>query len=174
MDISEVWRPVIGHEANYEVSDQGRVRSRPRARTKGGLLKPWDHEDGYPMVNLRSAPKNTKATVHSLVMAAFVGPCPEGLQVRHLDGSKDNNHISNLVYGTPAEDAQDRIKHGTSGRKPVDRICEREECTQVFTVTPSSDRRFCTKSCVTKGRPKSLEHRAKIGRAVSATKKGSK
>jgi HNH endonuclease len=46
-------------------------------------------------------------------MLAFEGACPEGLQVRHLDGDPKNNKFENLVYGTPKENMEDRDKvHG--------------------------------------------------------------
>src|SRR5690606_11217835 len=51
--------------------------------------------------------------VHRLVMEAFVGPLPEGMEVRHLDDDPDNNALSNLVYGTRSENLEDRVRLGT-------------------------------------------------------------
>ena len=48
-------------------------------------------------------------------MSAFVGPCPEGQEVRHLDGDPTNNAINNLAYGTGSENKRDMYLHG--GRK---------------------------------------------------------
>jgi hypothetical protein len=50
--------------------------------------------------------------VHHLVLEAFVGPCPLGMQCRHLDGNPANNRPDNLVWGTSLENAKDRIRHG--------------------------------------------------------------
>jgi len=49
-------------------------------------------------------------------MLAFSGPRPPGMQVRHLDGNGLNNHRSNLVYGTPAENMADKLAHGHDQR----------------------------------------------------------
>lgn len=52
-------------------------------------------------------------TVHSLVAAAFIGPCPQGQEVRHKDGTRTNNTADNLEYGTRTDNLRDAIRHGT-------------------------------------------------------------
>ena len=54
--------------------------------------------------------------VHRIVMAAFVGPRPPGKEVRHLNGDGSDNRISNLRYGTHAENMRDMEAHGTVPR----------------------------------------------------------
>lgn len=44
-----------------------------------------------------------KRSIHSLVMAAFVGPRPDGHEINHKDGDVANNRLDNLEYVTPAE-----------------------------------------------------------------------
>lgn len=52
--------------------------------------------------------------MHTLVALAFLGPRPEGKpHIRHLDGNARNNHVSNLAYGTAAENVADSLQHGT-------------------------------------------------------------
>lgn len=53
--------------------------------------------------------------VHHIVLTTFVGPCPEGLECRHLDGVKTNCRLSNLAWGTVTENAEDRKKHRNFG-----------------------------------------------------------
>ena len=53
--------------------------------------------------------------VHQLVAAAFLGPCPPGMEVRHANGQKDDNRLENLSYGTHQENMQDAIAAGTHG-----------------------------------------------------------
>ena len=52
--------------------------------------------------------------VHRLVLEAFVGPCPEGQECRHLNGDPGDNRLENLVWGSPLENSLDMVKHGTS------------------------------------------------------------
>lgn len=68
----------------------------------------------YPIVRLYHAKGDfvTKA-VHRLVLETFVGPCPEKMQCCHNDGNPQNNHLSNLRWDSPKENAADRGKHGT-------------------------------------------------------------
>jgi hypothetical protein len=103
----ETWKPVVGYEGLYEVSDRGRVRTVPR------ILKPGTLNHGHLHVNLWINRKGKTRTVHRLVAAAFIGPCPDGQEVRHLDGNPTNNAVENLKYGTRSENLLDRVRHGT-------------------------------------------------------------
>lgn len=49
-----------------------------------------------------------------MVLSAFTGLMPEypNRIVRHLDGNKTNNRLSNLKWGTMLENSSDAIKHG--------------------------------------------------------------
>jgi hypothetical protein len=116
--VTEEWRDVVGLEGLYQVSSHGRVRSLDRVITrktgakqsyKGKLLKPALLKVGYLYVNIRGS-----KAVHRLVLEAFVGPCPEGMECRHLDGTRTNNHLSNLRWGTSSENNQDILDHGTN------------------------------------------------------------
>ena len=105
--MGEIWKAIPAHP-RYEVSDAGNVRN---ART-GYVLRIRFHR-GYGRVDLRERTRE----VHGLVLEAFAGPRPAGMdEIRHLDGNKANNSIGNLAYGTRAENAQDRIAHGTQYR----------------------------------------------------------
>lgn len=50
--------------------------------------------------------------LHRLILEAFVGPVPAGLQTRHLDGDSLNNALANLCYGTARENKADTVRHG--------------------------------------------------------------
>lgn len=114
----ERWLPVpLPDWDDYEVSDMGRVRSwRVRGHTTRRssmphLRRPTKAGKGYFSVSGRTGVK--PKYVHRLVLFAFVGPCPEGMECRHLDGNRTNNRLSNLKWGTPEENTQDKIEHGT-------------------------------------------------------------
>jgi hypothetical protein len=95
----EHWRAVTGYEDFYEVSNQGRVRSSSHHVLKLTLSK------GYLRIELAKNAKARKHPVHRLVLAAFVGPCPEGKQGNHKNGVKTDNHLENLEYVTRSENA---------------------------------------------------------------------
>ncbi len=46
-------------------------------------------------------------------MQAFVGECPDGMEVCHNDGNPSNNKITNLRYDTRINNAADSARHGT-------------------------------------------------------------
>lgn len=52
--------------------------------------------------------------VHQLVLEAFVGLCPDGMECRHLNGVRDDNRLENLCWGTRKENQNDKIVHGNS------------------------------------------------------------
>ncbi len=54
--------------------------------------------------------------VHRLVLEAFVGPCPKGMEACHGDGCRTNNFLSNLRWDTRAGNVRDTIQHGTYKR----------------------------------------------------------
>ena len=113
-----IWK-TINRFPDYEVSNEGQVR-----RSKGGqgaqigkVLKWHTHtSSGYPDIRFSIDGKQTAIPVHRLVANAFLGDRPDGMQIRHLDGNKLNNHLDNLCYGTAHENAQDRVEHGTSSK----------------------------------------------------------
>jgi hypothetical protein len=113
----ETWKDTKGFEG-YQISNYGNVRScRPingigRLKDIYRLIK-LPVSKGYYRIGLRKNGKQVKVFVHRLVLEAFAGPCPDGMEARHLDGDGKNNHISNLVWGTSVENRHDRIKHGT-------------------------------------------------------------
>ena len=79
-------------------------------------LKPHIMPTGHHYIRLGKGRKRVHWFIHRLVLEVFVGPCPPGMVCRHLDGNPTNNHISNLVWGTPQANGQDMIRHGTSNK----------------------------------------------------------
>lgn len=116
---SPTTQPIPGFP-DYYVGDDGRLWSDARGRRRE--LKQANHSAGYRVVGLRRASerkrggKVTVLFVHRLVLEAFVGPCPEGMECRHLDGTRTNNRLSNLAWGTSAENEADKVRHGTKVR----------------------------------------------------------
>lgn len=118
--VMELWKPVIGYEGTYEVSNEGGVRSIDRMdiagrnRISGKLLSPEVTHKGYLRVGLTGEGKTKKHSIHRLVLCAFVGQCPEGHEGCHDDGNPANNALINLRWGTPAANWNDRRAHNTA------------------------------------------------------------
>ena len=112
------WRDIPGWEGKYEVSDGGEVRSLLNTRGKPlgvfAVKKQTKNTQGYACVSLSSDCMSRMFNVHALVLLAFAGPRPDGMEVRHLDGNRLNPNVNNLVYGYPEDNALDRKHHGTT------------------------------------------------------------
>ena len=117
----------------YSATDDGRVfthrRRFGRGRGHGGgveidlnfskELNRYKGHGGYMYVSISTERGQRNIPVHVILADAFVGVRPDGLEVRHLDGNPLNNDMSNLVFGTPKENAEDRVRCGnhTIGEK---------------------------------------------------------
>ncbi len=117
----EQWRPIGGLEGRYEVSDLGRVRSllnnrcnvRAVPRLRRLRRRP---ADGYVDFVAKIGRRSTHYLVHRLVLEAFVGPCPSGMECAHENGDNGDNRLENLRWATPKENTADRDAHGTTPR----------------------------------------------------------
>lgn len=96
MNEKEIWKPVLGFEGRYEVSNFGNIKT----LTTNTLLKPASNHR-YLFVRLGKNCK--KIYVHRVVWEAFNGPIPEEMQINHIDENKLNNSLSNLSLVTPRE-----------------------------------------------------------------------
>lgn len=121
---TESWRPVLGYEGLYQVSDQGRVQSESRVikdrqgrtrRLVGALMRPQKNGPmGYAGVSLARDGRKVRRQVHQLVLESFQGARPTGKHVvRHLNGNYLDNRVENLAWGTAAENMGDQVTHGT-------------------------------------------------------------
>jgi len=119
----EIWKDVPGYEGQYQVSNQGRVRSLDREieqmsrwgtsyikSVRGVMLQPGRMPAGHVSVSLG---RNNSQCVHKLVLLAFVGAAPSGCECLHDNGDPSDNHLENLRWGTRGENIRDAVRHGT-------------------------------------------------------------
>jgi hypothetical protein len=115
---NEIWKQIKDFEELYEVSNLGRVRSLG-STFKGGygqvIRKPGKElakikaSNGYPKAHLWHNQKAKLLSIHRLVAETFI-PNPDNLpHVNHKDGNKENNHVENLEWCTPAENNRHAI-----------------------------------------------------------------
>lgn len=123
LDDKEIWKPVVGYEALYEVSSYGRIRSIwilkrnvNRQRIKPKMLK-LKLLSGYRKIRLYNNTKKKEYYVHKLVLDAFVSTRPKGLEACHNDGNRKNNKASNLRWDTKKNNNIDKFLHKTNGFK---------------------------------------------------------
>lgn len=128
----EEWRPVVGWEDLYAVSNWGRVKRLERHVHSASPIGKKAYDRVYRERPLRASPhpryryprvgliardgSKSEIYVHTLVCAAFHGPRPADAVVAHCDGSRTNNHASNLRWASRKENVQDAVKHGAIRR----------------------------------------------------------
>ncbi len=124
--MEEIWKPVVGYEGMYEVSNLGRVKSLNRTVKNNGslvlrkerILKPAVSSGWYFTIVLNNGDKLKKKTtrIHRLVATAFIKnelnkPC-----VNHIDNNPLNNNVSNLEWCTFKENIKHASKQGRMNR----------------------------------------------------------
>lgn len=102
----EKWKPVVGYEGRYEVSDLGRIRSKWFDK----ILKPQGMNTGYKLISLTVNRKHKNALVHRLVAHAFLESIEGKKLVNHKNGDKSDNRAVNLEWCTYSEN----IRHAFS------------------------------------------------------------
>ncbi len=126
--IDEIWRPVVGYEGRYEVSNMGRVRSLDMItrskhnsirHARGRVLLEYVTRFGYASVMLAYNGIKKHYHVHRLVARAFPEICGkwfEGCQINH----KDENKLNNCAWNLEVCDCKYNINYGTG----IDRCAE--------------------------------------------------
>lgn len=102
----ETWKGIKNFDG-YEVSDLGSVRRIKTIRfARPRILKSYPNPKGYLCISFRSNGKVFTLRVHRLVLQAFVGDCPQGYEVDHINANKQDNRLINLEYVTGKENCR--------------------------------------------------------------------
>jgi HNH endonuclease len=120
------YRDIPGFDGWYQAGSDGSIWSCRKVNAQPGRgewhkLMQFEHKkrrgSNHLRVNVRIERGKGKLVhrwVHRLVLEAFVGACPPGMEACHNDGDPTNNRIDNLRWDTPSAHYHDRYLHGTS------------------------------------------------------------
>jgi NUMOD4 motif/HNH endonuclease len=134
----EIWRDIPGYIGVYQVSNFGEVRRlmrRPEfdilsgVRIERRVLRQSPGSHDRPQVILSMYHQTRTFNTYTLVLLAFKGACPVGMECCHNDGNCWNNKLGNLRWGTKKSNAEDKIIHGTQPRGaivPMSRLTEKD------------------------------------------------
>lgn len=102
---NEIWKPVIGFESRFQISNFGRLLSTYRISGNSVIIVPKPNKKGYIVTCLRDREKHRRTFMHRLVAEHFlVKPITtEIIEIDHKDCNRQNNHVSNLRWLTHAE-----------------------------------------------------------------------
>ena len=103
-----MFKKIRGYD--YEISDSGEVRN----MKTGKMLKPvFAGRCGHFQVKLSKDKKQKQFYAHRLVLTAFIGPCPKGMEACHNNGNAKDNRVTNLRWDTSKNNVKDVMNQGT-------------------------------------------------------------
>ena len=112
-ELDERWKPIHDY-SQYYISNDGAI-----INIKTRRLLTLSERNGYLRVGLCKNGIIKRFSVHRLVYETFVGPIPEGYEVDHINGLRNDNYFKNLKLATRSENMYQAMKNGHSGQIPV-------------------------------------------------------
>ncbi len=146
MNNEEVWKSISGLEGHYEASNLGRVRSIKNGGCYVMAQQVVTGKKDYRTVMITVDGKYAPQLVHRLVLQAFAGPCPAGMEACHNNGIARDNRPENLRWDTHKANCADQALHGTHRNTLKTRCVRGHEFTPENTYTRPGGQRNC-KQC---------------------------
>lgn len=118
--MDEVWKDIVGYEGLYQISSLGRVKRLAGTRrssrhsicpVKERILSPHIDSRGRIGYSLSKEGKQQEYKAAILLLTAFVGPRPKGMECCHYDDNSSNNTLSNLRWDTKANNIKDMFRN---------------------------------------------------------------
>ena len=172
---NEIWKPIPGFGGHYEASSLGNVRSKDRIVVrknpktgkqteffyKAKMLSPCSSDKyGHQVVHISFDSKKKNVFVHTMILLAFVGERPDGMECCHINGEPTDNRPENLRWDTHYANNQDRKLHGmyvTGQNHPMATLSEKnilairssgksnKELRQIYPISNSQMHRILTR-----------------------------
>lgn len=134
----------IKNFSNYLIHSDGRIINKRTGRT----LKISKNQKGYHQIQLSNNGKSKTITIHRLVYTHFVSDVPVGLEINHIDGNKNNNHVSNLEVVTKKDNMRKAVLNGQI--KTGEDCCRSVSVAQINPVTNKVVKTFGSINIATK------------------------
>lgn len=118
--VLKFWKPVMGYEGLYEISNYGELKSLDkwvdiglgrRQFVKGKIRTAAKASNGYRMTTLSKEGINKTVTIHSLVAMHFIKNPWKKPIVNHRNTIKTDNYIGNLEWATYSENILHAYKY---------------------------------------------------------------
>lgn len=93
----------------YEVNENGTIFRNVKSKKQNKIVLDMHHsKNGYykTMVHLKEGTK--RIMLHKVVAECWLGECPRGYEVDHINRDTHNNHYTNLRYVTHSEQMKNR------------------------------------------------------------------
>lgn len=119
--MKEIWKDINGYNGMYQVSNLGRIYSKPRLVERKGYKPYWTKEKisygilykvGYYISFFYDGKKYKREYVHRIVAKHFIKNIHNKPTVNHKDGNKLNNRVDNLEWATYSENNKHAFEKG--------------------------------------------------------------
>lgn len=118
-----IWKDILQYDGQYQISNDGQVRSFKRSKSQPRMIKPFEDRDGYLCVRLVKNGSKHQYRIHRLVAETFILNNNHKPTVNHIDGDKHNNTVSNLEWATYSEQIRHVVDNNLRSSQSVQVVC---------------------------------------------------
>ena len=106
----------------YEINENGTIFRNVKSKKQNKIILDMHHsKTGYYTTFCRIKRIKKRVTIHRVVAECWLGECPVGYEVDHIDRNTHNNHYSNLRYVTKSEQMKNR-DHANIARQGTENL----------------------------------------------------
>ena len=111
----------------YEVNGNGTIFRNVKSKKQNKIKLDKHHsKKGYYVTFCRYKGKCKRIMIHKIVAECWLGICPEGFEVDHIDRNSCNNDYHNLRYVTKSEQMKNR-DHSNISKRGTKNLTEARE-----------------------------------------------